>query len=70
MKSRSVAQSLWLRAALLGFESIPQLPVQLVPGASFPGDKATGTYSPPSNAEVKNGLILLSLSNTFSWRGA
>jgi hypothetical protein len=50
----------------------PQLPIQWVPGGSFPWGKAAGALSwlPPSSAEVKNDGAIPLVSYTSSWRGA
>jgi hypothetical protein len=48
-------------------------PIHWVPWALSPVVKRPGheyNYSPPCNAEVKNGGAIHPLPHTFSWRGA
>jgi hypothetical protein len=50
-----------------------QPPVQWVPEALSPGVKRPGCeadHSPPSSAEVKNGVTIIPLPQTSSWRSA
>jgi hypothetical protein len=45
-------------------------PIQGIPGTISPGVKRPGRegdHSPPSSAEVKNGLAIPSLSHMSSW---